>query len=138
FRSSLRSSPNEGAMSVDYQDFEVEIDSKTSVGGAPEYFGRVIKSPAGEAPACRVAFSFSAPDALAKLRVDLRSAVLESDDKSVHGLSSRSEGVLRDFGREVFRSIFVDAPSIREIYARSKGPANDLRIKLRIESHESA
>jgi tetratricopeptide (TPR) repeat protein len=122
----------------DYQDFEVEIDSKTSASGVPQYFGRVIKSPAGEAPACPVAFSFSAPDALAKLRADLRSAVLEYDEKSIHGLSSRSEGVLRDFGREVFRSIFVDAPQIRDIYARSKGPANDLRIKLRIESPELA
>src|SRR5258707_646455 len=74
----------------------------------------------------------------AKLRTDLESAVLEIDDKNRHGLSSRGEKVLRDFGREIFRSVFVNAPTIQDIYARSKGAAKDLRIKLRIESAELA
>jgi tetratricopeptide (TPR) repeat protein len=51
--------------------------------------------------------------------------------------------VLRDFGRELFRGIFVDAGSIRGAYERSKGIlASDgqksLRLKLRIDSPELA
>jgi tetratricopeptide (TPR) repeat protein len=125
-------------MPVEYQDFEVEISSNGAGSGLQEYFGKVIRSPAGEAPRCKVTFSFSAPEALAKLRTDLESAVLEIDDKNRHGLSSRSEKVLQDFGREVFRSVFVNASSIRDIYAMSKGVSKDLRIKLRIESPELA
>ena len=64
--------------------------------------------------------------------------MLEIDDKNDHGLSSRGERVLREFGSEIFRSVFVNAPSIQDIYARSKGAARDLRIKLRIESAELA
>jgi len=122
---------------VDYQDFELEISSNTTGGSTHEYYGKVIRSPAGEAPRCPVKFSFSEPGALAKLRADLESAVLEIDDRNRLGLSSRAEMVLRNFGREVFRSIFVNSTSIHEIYARSKGAAK-LRIKLRIESEELA
>jgi tetratricopeptide (TPR) repeat protein len=122
---------------VDYQDFELEISSNTTGGSTHEYYGKVIRSPAGEAPRCPVKFSFSEPGALAKLRADLESAVLEIDDRNRLGLSSRAEMVLRNFGREIFRSIFVNSASIQEIYARSKGAAK-LRIKLRIESEELA
>jgi tetratricopeptide (TPR) repeat protein len=122
---------------VDYQDFELEISSHTT-GGSQEYFGKVIRSPAGEAPRCPVKFWFSEPGVLAKLRTDLESAVLEIDEKNHLGLSSRAEMVLRNFGREIFRSIFVNTSSINEIYVRSKGVSRDLRIKLRIESQELA
>jgi tetratricopeptide (TPR) repeat protein len=119
---------------IEFQDFEIEISSD-AVGTSPQqYYGKVIKSPGGETSRCQVKFWFSEPGVLAKLRVDLESAVLEIDDKSSHGLSSRGEKVLREFGREIFRSIFVNAPSIQDIYARSKG----LRIKLRIDSAELA
>ena len=123
---------------LDYQDFELEISSNTTSGSSQEYFGKVIKSPAGEAPRCPLKFWFSEPGVLAKLRTDLESAVLEIDQKNHLGLSSPAEMILRNFGREIFRSIFVNNSPINEIYARSKGAARDLRIKLRIESQELA
>jgi tetratricopeptide (TPR) repeat protein len=123
---------------VDYQDFELEISSNTTGGSSQEYFGKVIRSPAGEAPRCPVKFWFSEPGVLAKLRTDLESAVLEIDEQNGLGLSSPAEMILRNFGREIFRSIFVNNSSINEIYWRSKGISRDLRIKLRIESQELA
>ena len=66
---------------LDYQDFELEISSNTTSGSSQEYFGKVIKSPAGEAPRCPVKFWFSEPGVLAKLRTDLESAVLEIDQR---------------------------------------------------------
>src|SRR5262249_55469000 len=104
---------------VDYQDFELEISSNTN-GNAHEYFGKVIRSPVGEVPRCPVKFPFSDPGVLAKLRADLESAVLDL------GLSPRAEVILRNFGRDAFRSIFVNR--INDIYAMSKGKSRDLRI----------
>lgn len=122
-----------------YTDFELEIScSKTVGGGGHEYYGTVIRSPAGEAPRCPVIFSFAEPRALAKLRVDLENAFLEFGDKNRLGRSSSAERVLRNFGRELFQSIFVNPRSIQSVYDRSKGSATDLRIKLRIECQELA
>jgi tetratricopeptide (TPR) repeat protein len=122
---------------VENHDFELEISSDQGPAGGPQqYYGKVLKSPAGTTPRRKVKFWFSEPEVLAKLRVDLENAVLEIDDKNRHGFSSRGERVLREFGHEIFRSIFVNEPAIQNIYARSK--ASDLRIKLRIESEELA
>jgi tetratricopeptide (TPR) repeat protein len=124
---------------VEYQDFELEISSDMAAGnGLQQYYGKVIKSPFGETQRCPVKFWFSEPGVLAKLRIDLESAVLEIDDSTRRGPCSRGERVLQDFGRGIFRSIFVDAPAIQDIYARSKSAPGDLRIKLRIESAELA
>jgi CHAT domain len=124
---------------IEYQDFELEISSDAVAGSGPQqYYGKVIRSPAGETSRCPVKFWFSEPGVLAKLRRDLESAVLKLDDNNRRGLSSRGEKVLRDFGSEIFRSVFVNAPSIRDIYVGSKSAASDLRIKLRIESAELA
>ena len=124
---------------AEYEDFELEIGSDLPMGGGPQqYYGRVLKSPAGEAPKSQVKFWFSAPGELAKLRGELENAVLEIDDKNHQGPTTRGEQVLRDFGRGVFRSVFTDVPSIQRIYERSKGAAQDLRIKLRIEAADLA
>ncbi|MCG2632832.1 CHAT domain-containing protein [Bradyrhizobium sp. WYCCWR 13023] len=124
---------------AEYEDFELEIGSDLPVGGGPQqYYGRVVRSPAGEAPKTQVKFWFSAPGELAKLRGELENAVLEIDDKKTQGPTTRGEQVLRDFGRGVFRSVFTDVPSIQRIYERSKGAAQDLRIKLRIEAADLA
>ena len=124
---------------AEYEDFELEIGSDLPVGGGPQqYYGRVIRSPAGEAPKSQVKFWFSAPGELAKLRGELENAVLEIDEKNRQGPTTRGEQVLRDFGRGVFRSVFTDVPSIQRIYERSKGAAQDLRIKLRIEAADLA
>jgi tetratricopeptide (TPR) repeat protein len=124
---------------AEYEDFELEIGSDLPAGGGPQqYYGRVIKSPAGEAPKSQVKFWFSAPGELAKLRGELENAVLEIDEKNRQGPTTRGEQVLRDFGRGVFRSVFTDVPSIQRIYERSKGAAQDLRIKLRIEAADLA
>ena len=124
---------------AEYEDFELEIGSDLPVGGGPQqYYGRVVRSPAGEAPKTQVKFWFSAPGELAKLRGELENAVLEIDDKNRQGPTTRGEQVLRDFGRGVFRSVFTDVPSIQRIYERSKGAAQDLRIKLRIEAADLA
>ncbi len=124
---------------AEYEDFELEIGSDLPLGGGPQqYYGRVVRSPAGEAPKSLVKFWFSEPGALAKLRGELESAVLEIDEKNRQGPTTRGEQVLRDFGRGVFRSVFTDVPSIQRIYERSKGAAQDLRIKLRIEAADLA
>lgn len=121
---------------VNYQDFELEIGSDSADGAPRRYFAHVIRSPAGEASRSPVQFRFSEPKELAKLRSDLESAVLDINGNNVAGLTSRAEKVLRDFGQEVFRSIFVNVKSISNIYAQSKG--KDLRIKLRISSPDLA
>ena len=59
------------------------------------------------------------------MRADLESAVLDVNSNNVAGLTSRAEKVLRDFGHEVFRSIFVDVRSISNIYAQSKGKGSE-------------
>jgi tetratricopeptide (TPR) repeat protein len=122
---------------IEYQDFEIEISSDAAGTSPQQYYGKVIKSPGGDTPRCEVKFWFSEPGVLAKLRKDLEDAVLEDDDH--HGPSSIGEVRLRDFGKEVFRSIFVNAPKIQDIYARSKGASKNLiRIKLHIDSPELA
>jgi tetratricopeptide (TPR) repeat protein len=121
---------------VNYQDFELEIGSDSADGAPGRYFAHVIRSPAGEASRSPVQFRFSEPKELAKLRSDLESAVLDINGNNVAGLTSRAEKVLRDFGQEVFRSIFVNVKSISNIYAQSK--AKDFRIKLRISSPDLA
>jgi len=123
-------------MGVEYQDFEIEIGSDSAEGTPRRYFAHVIRSPAGEASRSPVQFRFSEPKELARLRADLESAVLDVNSNNVAGLTSRAEKVLRDFGHEVFRSIFVDVRSISNIYAQSKG--KDLRIKLRISAPDLA
>ena len=118
---------------------ELEIGSDLPVAGGPQqYYGKVIKSPVGEAPKTRLKFWFSDPAVLAKLRGELESAVLEIDQKSHSGPATRGEQVLRDFGLGVFRSVFTEATSIRDIYLQSKGKSDDFRIKLRIEAAELA
>jgi tetratricopeptide (TPR) repeat protein len=123
----------------EYEDFELEIGSYLPGGSGPQqYYGRVVKSPGGEAPRSQVNFWFSKPGELAKLRGELESAVLEIDEKNRQGSGSRGEQVLRDFGRGVFRSVITEVPLIRQVYDRSKGVTQDLRIKLRIEADELA
>lgn len=120
-------------------EFELEIGSDLPAGGGPQqYYGKVVRSPVGEAPKSRVKFWFSDPAVLAKLRGELESAVLEIDEKNHAGLATRGEQVLRDFGRGVFRSVFTEVPSIQKIYQQSKGKSDDFRIKLRIEATELA
>jgi tetratricopeptide (TPR) repeat protein len=119
--------------------FELEIGSDLPVGDGPlQYYGKVLRSPVGEAPKSRVKFWFSDPAVLKKLRGELESAVLEIDDKNHSGLATRGEQVLRDFGRGVFRSVFTEVPSIQKIYQQSKGKSDDFRIRLRIEAAELA
>jgi tetratricopeptide (TPR) repeat protein len=120
----------------DYQDFELEIGCDSADGAPRQYFAHVIRSPAGEAERSPVKFRFSEPKELAKLRADLESAVLDIDGNNVSVLTSRAERVLRDFGREIFDSIFVNIKSISNIYAQSKD--KDIRIKLRISSPDLA
>ena len=92
-------------------EFELEIGSDLPAGGGPQqYYGKVVRSPVGEAPKSRVKFWFSDPAVLAKLRGELESAVLEIDEKTPAGLATRGEQVLRDFGRGVFRSVFTEVP----------------------------
>jgi len=126
-------------VSANYEDFELEIGSDPTAGnGAQQYYGRVIKSPGGEVSKCEVKFWFAEPGVLPRLRGELENAVLEIDDKNRQGPATRGERVLRDFGREAFRSVITNAPKIQKIYERSKGVAKDLRIKLRIEAAELA
>lgn len=122
-----------------YQDFELEISSGINASGAHAYFAKVINSPAGEAPRSQVQFSFSDPRVLKELRTSLENAVLDIDEMTAQGPTSRSEMVLRNFGREAFRSLFIDTAPIRDSYIMSKGAAKGrMRIKLRIEPPDLA
>lgn len=120
---------------VEYQDFEIEIGSEGVNGASPQYYAHVLRSPAGEASRSPIKFRFGDPGALARLRADLETAVLEPSS-SIIGLASRGEQVLRDFGREIFRSIFEDTKAISNAYAASK--AGNIRLKLRISSPDLA
>ena len=122
-------------MGVEYKDFEIEIGCDSADGAPRQYFAHVIRSPSGEAIRSPVQFRFSEPKELARLRADLESAVLDINSNNVGGLTSRRASA-RDFGQEVFRSIFVNVRGISNIYARSK--EKDFRIKLRITSPDLA
>ncbi len=123
-------------MPSDHHDFELEVGSDSAPGAPRRYFAHVIKSPAGEASRSPVEFRFSEPRKFAKLRADLESAVLDISVGNVGGLTSRAEQILREFGQELFRSIFVNVSSISNVYAQSK--QKDLRIKLRITAPDLA
>lgn len=118
----------------EYHDFELEISSDSADGVPRQYFAHVIRSPAGEASRSPVQFRFSKD--LARVRADLESAVLGINGNGIAGLASPSEQMLREFGKEVFRSIFVNTKSISNLYAQCK--RKDLRIKLRISSPDLA
>jgi tetratricopeptide (TPR) repeat protein len=125
---------------MEYRDFELEISSS----GPLAYFAKVLNSPGGQSERCRLKLKFITgdPKDLDILRLKIENAVLRGgDDVGRRGPTSQSERVLRDFGRELFRSIFVDAGPIRDAYARSKGALSNngqtnLRMKLRIEPPE--
>jgi tetratricopeptide (TPR) repeat protein len=129
-------------MSTVYRDFELEISSNSPM----EYFGKVLNSPGGQSERCRLKFKFITKDPkdLELLRLKIENAVLRGDDDTGRrGPTTQSEKVLRDFGRELFRGIFVDAEPIRDAYARSKGALSGsgqgrLRMKLHIDSPELA
>jgi len=129
-------------MSATFQDFELEISSVNRF----EYFGKVTNSPGGQSDRCPLKFKFITQDPkdFDILRLTIENAVLRgSADAGRRGPASQPERVLRDFGGELFRSIFVDAGPIREAYARSKGALNaagqnNLRMKLRIEPPDLA
>jgi hypothetical protein len=129
-------------MSTVYRDFELEISSN----GPSEYFGKVLNSPGGQSNRCPLRFKFITgdPKDFKILRLTIENAVLRGgDDASRRGPTTQPERVLSDFGRELFRSIFVDAESIRDAYSRSKGALSgdrqsSLRMKLRIDSPELA
>jgi tetratricopeptide (TPR) repeat protein len=123
---------------VDYQDFELEISSDAATAAPPKYFAHVTRSPGGEGRS-PVTFRFSDPAVLKKLRGDLESAVLEIADTNILGLTSRGERVLKDFGREIFHSIFKntesipqDMASISEVYARCKDKKFRLRLRVNV------
>src|SRR5882757_7174154 len=105
---------------TEYQDFELEIGCDTPDGVPPQYFVHVIRSPAGEGKRSPVKFPFSKPEKLAALRADLESAVMEIDGNSRSKLTSRAEQALQDFGKEIFRNIFVDVKPVSDVYAQSK------------------
>src|ERR1700742_885918 len=100
-------------------DFELEISSGRSF----EYFGKVLNSPGGPSARCPLKFKFAEhPKDLDILRLKLENAVLRGGDQAGHrGPISQGERVLREFGRELFRSIFVEPGPIRDAYAQSKG-----------------
>jgi tetratricopeptide (TPR) repeat protein len=121
-----------------YRDFELEIS-----GRHPEYFGKVINSPSGPSTRCRLKFKFAEnPKDFEILRLKIENVILRGDDDAAfRGPASRSERILRDFGRELFRTIFVEAGPIRDVYAQSKGAVSTnghtgLRLKLRIDPPE--
>ncbi len=88
-------------MSVaEYEDFELEIGSDLAASsGSQQYYSRVLKSPAGEAPKSQVKFWFSEPGILPKLRGELESAVLEIDGKSRQGPTTRRKSTARFWTR---------------------------------------
>ena len=133
-----RTGPGLVPVAPNYRDFELEIS-----GRHPEYFGKVINSPSGQSSRCRLKFKFAEnPKDLEILRLKIENVVLRGDeDAALRGPTSRSEKILRDFGRALFRTIFVEAGPIRDVYAQSKGAVSNnghtgLRLKLRIDPPE--
>jgi tetratricopeptide (TPR) repeat protein len=119
---------------ANYADFELEISAIKK-----KYYGKVIRSPFGATPKRhQVQFKFSDPAKLQQLREGLEKAVLDNRARHHPGLATHHERVMQDFGREIFRSVFVDTQQINSLYLQSKGASRDLRIKLRIEPPELA
>jgi CHAT domain-containing protein len=122
-----------------YLDFDLSIWAE-----AGHYFAKVINSPCGpsETVSLRTPFPNTTPTELVLL---LENAVLRS--QGLHrGLMSKEEGILREFGDEMFKIVFREphqiamqfANSLNMVELQKHNGVDGLRVKLRVEPPELA
>jgi hypothetical protein len=127
-----------------YADFDLRISSE---GG--KYYAQVLSAPsladASEKVALRTPFFPNT--SIRELMLTLELAVLKS--KGTHRLGgpmSREEGVLRDFGSEMYKIVFREPSPIAAAFQaslmlveqRREDSPDGLRVKLRVEPQELA
>ena len=122
-----------------YLDFDLSIWAE-----AGRYFAKVINSPSG--PSERVSLRTPYPNIpLTELVLLLENAVLRSQG-SHRGPMSKEEGILREFGDEMFKIVFREphqiamqfATSLNLVAAKRGQGVDGLRVKLRVEPPELA
>jgi len=121
-----------------YLDFDLHIWKD-----GDRYMAEVRNSPAGATDAVKLRWPFGL-DAHEFLMLKLENAILKGRGYR-HGPLSSEESVLREFGGDVFRAVFIDSNDIAERFAASLRIAQEkadrvqgLRLRLRVEPPELA
>ena len=120
---------------IEYLDFELQFREDDG-----DYSIEVLHSPAGESGQCDWVCPFPV-GSLSDLREKLQFAVLSASART-RGPSSLQEKTLREFGTNMYDSIFSKVPKIAGLYraslAMTDPETQGLRIKLRVEAPELA
>lgn len=123
-------------MPISYEDFDVRIWRE-----GDRYVAEVLKSPAGGSEREILSWPFDCIREPILLR--LENAVLKSRNSRRGLILSPEEKVLRDFGADVFRSVFRESRTVADAYRDSlahvrKQENVGLRINLRVDPPELA
>ena len=124
-----------------YVDFDLQISVDDG-----KYYAKVLDSPSGPTDRVALRTPFFPNTSMRELMLTLEVAVLRSQGKHRTGPISRDEGVLRDFGSEMFKIVLREPPEIASAFASSlmlamaqRGKDSDgLRLKLRVDPPELA
>ena len=124
----------------DYLNFEVTIRKE-----GHSYFARVTEAPTRrESEENKLVLPFDESD-IPMLLLRLENAVLRGAGSFRGAVASKNERILQDFGRKMYRAVFLDAPDIRDEYTASLALVDQqqdmtmgLRLKLRVETPELA
>jgi hypothetical protein len=124
-----------------YIDFDLQITLEDG-----KYFAKVLDSPSGPSQRVALRTPFFPNTTMRELMLTLEVAVLRSQGRYRTGPVSRDEGVLRDFGSEMFKIVLREPPEIAAAFASSlmlaraqRGRNSDgLRLKLRVDPPELA
>ena len=132
--------PETSHQTNDYLNFEVTIRKQ-----GHDYLARVTDAPTRrESEENKLELPFGASE-IPVILLRLENAVLRSAGSYRGTMTSKDERMLQDFGREMYKAVFVNAPDILEEYAASLALVDEqrdrtmgLRIRLRVESPDLA